>query len=453
MAGGDKRINWLLILQGWAMLWVVIGHAPLGDPGAGPAWETALYRIAYSFHMPLFMLVSGWLFYRTRLAGSGSGSGFSGGSGSGSSEGFGSGFSGGGGSGSSDGSGWRYGAILRDKALRILLPGLVFSLVALALKVAFPGEMERQVSLSAGAILHTYLYPYDNALRELWFLVTLFWMFALTPLWRVVLRWPWSQWLVLALLVGLWFFPLRTGLLCLDKVCTHALWFYLGMVVSKEDFAARCLAPRLWLPLLAGAAIYLLGLYLEYLAGICAGAGAAVSASGLAESLSLDGLAAGVASTGLAAGVASTGFASGLSAGVASSWLASGVASTGFASGLSAGVASGWAPVCLSVGTLLAILGGILFSFGIALLADCFVPRIFFSFRNYTYQIFLMGIFAQIFVKILYRHPLASFPYALVWLLCVLAGLYLPVLVARLAERISFRPLSLCLGLRVKRRR
>lgn len=24
-----RKINWLLILQGWAMLWVVIGHAPL----------------------------------------------------------------------------------------------------------------------------------------------------------------------------------------------------------------------------------------------------------------------------------------------------------------------------------------------------------------------------------------------------------------------------------------
>lgn len=438
----DKRINWLLILQGWAMLWVVIGHAPLGDPGAGPAWETALYRIAYSFHMPLFMLVSGWLFYRTRLAGAGSGSISSGGFSSGSSEGSGSGSSEG------SGSGWRYGAVLRDKALRILLPGLVFSLVALALKVAFPGEMERQVSLSAGAILHTYLYPYDNALRELWFLVTLFWMFALTPLWRVVLRRPWSQWLVLALLVGLWFFPLRTGLLCLDKVCTHALWFYLGMVVSKEDFAARCLAPRLWLPLLAGAAIYLAGLYLEYLAGVHAGTTAAISASGLAESISSFGLA-----TEVSAGVAPTGLAAGVPAGVApiglTAGLFAGVAPIGFA----AGVSSGFVPVCFSVGSLLAIVGGILFSFGIALLADRFLPRIFFSFRDYTYQIFLMGIFAQIFVKILYRHALASFPYALVWVLCVLAGLYLPVLVARLAERISFRPLSLLLGLRTSRRR
>ena len=62
-----KKINWLLILQGWAMLWVVIGHSTLVVPGEGPAWDNALYHFAYSFHMPLFMMVSGWLFYLTRL--------------------------------------------------------------------------------------------------------------------------------------------------------------------------------------------------------------------------------------------------------------------------------------------------------------------------------------------------------------------------------------------------
>lgn len=63
----EKKINWLLILQGWAMLWVVIGHSFLGVFKEGPAWENALCTFAYSFHMPLFMLVSGWLFYLTRL--------------------------------------------------------------------------------------------------------------------------------------------------------------------------------------------------------------------------------------------------------------------------------------------------------------------------------------------------------------------------------------------------
>ena len=290
-----------------------------------------LYRFAYSFHMPLFMLVSGWLFYRTRLAVSR----------------------------------WSYGAVLREKALRILLPGLVFSLVAYALKIAFPGEMERQVSLSAADIAHSYLFPYDNPLRELWFLVTLFWMFALLPLWRLTLRRKWAMWGTVAVLVALWFFPLRTGFLCVDKVCTHALWFYLGMVISCCEFVERGFVKRPWLVLLAGAAVYAIGIYTL--------------------------------------------------------------------------------PIVTTA-------GGILFSFGLALLADRYLPRLFFSFRDYTYQIFLMGIFAQMFVKILYRHPLAQFPYPLVWLLCVAAGLYLPVLIARLVERLSFRPLSLCIGLRASRK-
>lgn len=49
------------------MLWVVIGHAPLGDIENSPCYVSVLYNIAYSFHMPLFILVSGWLFYLTRL--------------------------------------------------------------------------------------------------------------------------------------------------------------------------------------------------------------------------------------------------------------------------------------------------------------------------------------------------------------------------------------------------
>ena len=64
---GKKKINWLLILQGWAMLWVVIGHAFIGQTGERPEYVDVLFDFAYSFHMPLFMLVSGWLFYQTRL--------------------------------------------------------------------------------------------------------------------------------------------------------------------------------------------------------------------------------------------------------------------------------------------------------------------------------------------------------------------------------------------------
>lgn len=63
-----KKINWLLILQGWAMLWVVVGHSFIGQTGERPVYVDRLFDFAYSFHMPLFMLVSGWLFFLTRLS-------------------------------------------------------------------------------------------------------------------------------------------------------------------------------------------------------------------------------------------------------------------------------------------------------------------------------------------------------------------------------------------------
>lgn len=50
-----KKINWLLILQGWAMLWVVIGHSPISLDNM-PSYVRILYDFAYSFHMPLFIL-------------------------------------------------------------------------------------------------------------------------------------------------------------------------------------------------------------------------------------------------------------------------------------------------------------------------------------------------------------------------------------------------------------
>ena len=43
-----KKINWLLILQGWTMLWVVIGHAPLRIEGIVPEFAALLYDIIFA---------------------------------------------------------------------------------------------------------------------------------------------------------------------------------------------------------------------------------------------------------------------------------------------------------------------------------------------------------------------------------------------------------------------
>lgn len=335
-----KKINWLLILQGWAMLWVVIGHAFLGEAGKGPEWENALFHFAYSFHMPLFMLVSGWLFYATRLkindlvivCGGGK---------------------------------WKYVQIVKDKALRLLLPGLFFSIVAFVIKLVFQGEVSSQVSLSFQYIAHAYLYPNDNPLRELWFIVTLFWFFLLTPFWQILLRKKWIMWFFLIVLAVLHFYHPLTDFLCISWAFFYVIWFYLGLLISKEDIVDKVFARQPWLALIVGIFIY------------------CVKFMGQGQFFNF-------------------------------------------------------------IGTF----GGIVFSFAFALIADKYIPKLFFTFRNYTYQIFLMGIFAQMFVKILFKH--LSMPYVGAYILCILVGLYVPVFVSKVILNINWKPLSMCVGLKKK---
>ena len=336
----QKKINWLLILQGWAMLWVVIGHSFLGVAGDGPLWENALFKLAYSFHMPLFMLVSGWLFYLTRLKSYETtwGGHFSS---------------------KDDSHKWTNWTIFKDKTLRLLLPGLVFSIVALVLKLAFPGEMSRQAGLSGQEIIHSYLYPNDNPMRELWFIATLFWFFLLTPMWKVLLSNKWLKWMSLVIIILLHFYHPNVELLCIGRLVNYAVWFYLGLLISHEDYVDKYMTKQPVLISLIGIVVYVAGRYVE---------------------------------------------------------------------------------------PFIATIGGIILSFGFALLLDKCIPKTFFTFRNYTYQIFLIGIFAQMFVKIMYRH--ISMPYEAAYVLCILMGLYVPVLVSKLIEKINWKPLSLCVGLK-----
>lgn len=328
-----QRINWLLIIQGWAMLWVVIGHAFLGKPNEGPMYETVLFKFAYSFHMPLFMLISGYLFWFTRL----------------------------------NSEEWKYGRIVWDKAIRLILPGLVFSILAFAVKIAFSSEMEREVGYSFHEVLHAYLYPYDNPMRELWFIVTLFWLMMLAPFWKASLQQVWTLLLTLVALTILYFSNLDIGVLCVGQVLRYGIWFYLGLVFSKTDIVEGLMRQYPGRTLLAGITLYVIA-------------------------------------------------------------------------------------VLTKVG-LIATIGGIVLSFGIALLADRYLPKVFFTFRNYTYQIFLMGIFVQMTVKIAYRHVTADnvgidVPYLFAYIFCILVGLYVPMLLAKLVEAINWRPLSICYGLK-----
>lgn len=321
------KINWLLILQAWAMLWVVIGHATLNKE-VKPVWDTNLVKIAYMFHMQLFIVVSGYLFRLTRL---------------------------------NNQEKWSYGKILQNKFVRLGVPGLFFSIVALALKGLFPGEMNRQVSQTLGGVLYTYLYPCENAFQEIWFVVVLMWMFLLTPVWRIALKNVYTKAITLAVVLVLSFVNPKTEFLCIDRACGYAICFYSGMLLSYVKINNPVKALHIIAVMLVGGALMFCGF------------------------------------------------------------------------------------IGIEI-PMIEMISCIMISIGIAFLLDRYLPYSFKGFRNYTYQIYLMGIFAQIFVKILYRH--CSMPYLIGWILCVVAGLYIPVLISKVCEWINWKPLLICVGLK-----
>ena len=195
---------------------------------------------------------------------------------------------------------WNYSAIVKDKVVRLIVPGVVFSLIAFAVKLAIPGEVSRQAGLSLHEIGHALLYPYDNPFREFWFIATLFWFFLMTPMWKWILKRKWLMWTTIVMLIVLHFVEPGTEFLSIDRVCSNAIWFFLGLVVSKEDYVDKIFNKNAWWTLLIGVFIYCIGRF---------------------------------------------------------------------------------------VNPFITTMGCIVFSFGLALLLDKYIPKTFFTFRNYTYQV------------------------------------------------------------------
>lgn len=93
---------------------------------------------------------------------------------------------------------------------------------------------------------------------------------------------------------------------------------------------------------------------------------------------------------------------------------------------------------------------GIAAMISVSIFLDKYVPAIFSSFRNYIFQIYLFGIAFQAFVELILWRRLGC-PGNLVacfYILNVLVGLYAPVLLSRVVEKIPCRTIRLCFGLK-----
>lgn len=321
-----NKINWLSILQGWSMLLVVVGHVTLTGVFENPQTPVSaeIERIVYSFHMPLFMFVSGFLFYLTKL-----------------------------------GKRKSYGRTVKDKAKRLLIPYAAFTLATFVLKYAFAPLMKRPVGFTWWELFDVLTFT-SNPLGEMWFISTLFILFLFYPVYRWSLQnKARSGFLLAAALLACWFFPKGIRLFCLSNVFYFLVFFYSGILFSRYRLY-DCLRGR------------------KVLSGAIAGM-----------------------------------------------------------------VLCALFP-CFPV---LAVFAGIFFSLSLCLVLSGHVPRLFGSFRDYTFQIFLMGIFFQMAVRYVYAWIGMESLYWPLYLVSILLGVYVPVLISRMLLRIGNKNLNRCFGL------
>nr|MDE6810780.1 acyltransferase family protein [Muribaculaceae bacterium] len=328
-----KKLTWLLLLQGWTMLWVIIGHAPLTAPVNGNIIDetshsiaTALFSFAYSFHMPLFIMISGYLFNMTRIEKK-----------------------------------WQYGKMLKEKWLRLGIPYIVFITLALVLKIFMPGEVDRQVSLSLTDIVMNYIDPFNGALQEMWFVAVIFIYFLLYPLYPLVLKTKLSIGITFMISLLLFFIPTSgmPHIFAIDRMIHFFIYFYSGLLISRLKLE-KYLGNGYMIAI--GLLIFITG----YIAHI----------------------------------------------------------------------------------PLITPLSGSLSFWGLAIIVDkVFTNNMFSSFRNYTYQIFLIGIFVQIAVKVLASKMQFAGSYPIWWIICVFAGIFIPVGIAIFAQRTDNKILKRIMGL------
>lgn len=295
-----------------------------------PGWVNVIYDIAYSFHMPLFFFISGYLFFLTRLNVS-----------------------------EKKGREWNYRSIMFDKLQRLGIPFLVFTVFAMALKTAFASDMARPAEFTVREFLLAIVYPNKGPLLEMWFVAVLLWMFALTPLWKWVLKSGHRIFAAFAICLTFRLLSLDAELFCIGKTLYYSVFFLSGMLFNRFRLVESVNDCKVWY-MVSGFAFWCFGMTMNF--------------------------------------------------------------------------------------PLIGTGGGILFSIALSLALDRCLPGIFSSFRNYTYQIFLIGIFAQIAVKMLYRR--VDIPYLPAFIVCTLAGLYVPVIISRILEYINWGPLLVCVGLK-----
>lgn len=170
---------------------VVIGHF---NPPFSPEWYVALVNIIYTFHMPLFMLASGYLYAMTFKN-------------------------------------QTYSHFLFKKVRRLVIPYYICSLIIIVTKISFQDFFYVQHPITYFAFLEILYKP--KAGYFLWFVWALWWIFMLIPFFKTKLQ----RLLLLMIALIVHFYPLHvTSYFCLIETQKMLIFFVFGVVMYDNKY-------------------------------------------------------------------------------------------------------------------------------------------------------------------------------------------------------------------------
>lgn len=184
-----KRLGYLDIAKALCIILVVVGH--FCPATTNELWEK-VSRAIYSFHMPVFMFISGLLFAHT----------------------------------------WKrqsYMEFISKKFQRLMIPYFCTSAVIICIKIAMKGILHVANEVSPKALLEMFWYP--SAAIHLWFVWALMIIFIVAAIshsrnYRIA---------VTAVAAALWLRPFPAPeIFCIDQACNMAVFFMTG--VMFRDF-------------------------------------------------------------------------------------------------------------------------------------------------------------------------------------------------------------------------
>lgn len=319
-----KFIEWLAVLQGFSMLLVVMGHVALSNVERDPRWwfVAKVEEVIYTFHMPLFMFISGYLFYYTCL-----------------------------------GPMKPYTRMAASKLKRLGRPFLLFTVVTIALKMAAAPLMNHP--FNTNQLVDVFVLFRSNPLGEMWFINTLMViMLVLYPVLRYFVKGGTPAVLILLLSVVVYYlFPNSFSYYRLNTTALMLPIFLCGILACKYNVVERWMSK--WV---------LIGSLVMFT--LCNVIGV-----------------------------------------LPHSW------------------------------ELMSKLTGICASVTVCYYLSHWFPRLFSSFRDYTFQIFLFAIFFQMGIRWIYRlMPQESIAiYAAMYCVSVCTGIFVPVAISKAIKRYAPR--------------